>query len=242
MKAREPVTPADDQLERRTRGGHLPTGTGATRRAKATSSPSAKGEKSRAALVAAARRVFEEVGYLDARVSDIAKEADVAHGSYYTYFDSKKAVFQAVVTEVSAEIDAAVAHQPSDASGDVVGNLLKANRRYLEAHYANVKILSLIEQVATTDPEIHAHRLASRRRHVQRVASTIRRLQQRGEADQSTDAFTTAGALVAMLSSFAYWSTVHMDDYQDVDEVVTNIWIRSIGLKQKGNLDSACAS
>ena len=182
------------------------------------------------------------MGYLDARVSDIVKEADVAHGSYYTYFDSKKAVFQAVVTEVSAKIDAAVAHQAGDATGDPVGNLLNANRRYLEVHYANSKILALIDQVATTDPEIYRHRIASRRRHVQRVARIIRRLQDRGEADQTIDAATTAGALVAMLSSFAYWSTIHMDDYRDVEKAVTDIWIRAIGLEHQTVRDSVRAS
>ncbi len=241
-KARRPVQAEDEVADRRTRGGHLPTGTGANRRAKATTTPSAKGEKSRAALIEAARRVFERVGYLDARVSDIAKEADVAHGSYYTYFDSKKAVFQAVVTDVSAEIDSAVAHHSTDQTGDPIGNLLNANRRYLEAYYANSKMLTLIEQVATTDPEIHRHRIASRRRHVQRVASTIRRLQERGDADPAIDAFTTAGALVAMLSSFAYWSTIHIDDYRDVDQVVTDIWIRAIGLKKNKRVGAARAS
>ena len=47
---------------------------------------SARGERTRAALVAATRRVVERDGYLDARVADIAREADVATGSLYTWF------------------------------------------------------------------------------------------------------------------------------------------------------------
>ncbi|MGH2927257.1 MAG: TetR family transcriptional regulator, partial [Solirubrobacteraceae bacterium] len=53
----------------------------------------ARGVRTRAALIDAARRVFERDGYLEARVADIAAAAGVAHGSFYTYFDSKDDVF-----------------------------------------------------------------------------------------------------------------------------------------------------
>jgi len=45
---------------------------------------SARGTRTREALVRAARRVFERHGFLDARITDIAAEAGVASGSFYT--------------------------------------------------------------------------------------------------------------------------------------------------------------
>jgi AcrR family transcriptional regulator len=57
-----------------------------------------KGQARKAALLDAAARVFERRGFLDTRVADIVAEAKVAQGTFYTYFDSKDAVFQAVAT------------------------------------------------------------------------------------------------------------------------------------------------
>jgi AcrR family transcriptional regulator len=194
---------------------------------------SAKGIRTRAAIIAAARRVFERMGYIDARVSDIVAEAKIAHGSYYTYFSSKQEVFQAVVQDVAAQINNAVSPAPTDVQGDTWGNLERANRRFLEVYRQNAKIMMLIDQVATIDPEMREVRLAGRRRHVNRVMAAIIRLQERGVADPTIDAHTTAGALVAMLSSFAYWATNAPDEYppEDVERAVTDIWIRALGVK-----------
>jgi AcrR family transcriptional regulator len=175
--------------------------------------------------------VFERDGYFDARVSDIVREARVAHGSYYTYFASKKDVFQAVADAVGNEIDAAVGHAQSDTSGDPLTNLFNANARYLEVQHANSKVLNLIEQVSTVDPEIYARRIAGRRRHVDRVAAILTRMQRRELARIEGNVHTTAGALVAMLASVAYWSSICPEDYPDVEETVTAIWARAIGLE-----------
>ena len=85
----------------------------------------------------------------------------------------------------------------------------RANRRYLEAYRANSVFWALAEQVATMDEEIHRIRLRGRIEHVERVAKTIRRWQDHGLADRDIDPRTTAGALVSMLSNFAYWWLEH---------------------------------
>ncbi|MET0912254.1 MAG: TetR/AcrR family transcriptional regulator, partial [Acidimicrobiales bacterium] len=61
----------------------------------ATGGPrSRKGEETRARLVVAAKEVFEEHGFVEARISDIAKRAGLSsHGAFYHYFDSKEQVF-----------------------------------------------------------------------------------------------------------------------------------------------------
>ena len=54
---------------------------------------SRKGVQTRARLVDAAKKVFEDHGFLDARISDIAEEAGLSHGSFYHYFESKDEIF-----------------------------------------------------------------------------------------------------------------------------------------------------
>jgi len=194
--------------------------------------------RTREELVAAARRVFERDGYLDTRVADIAAEADLAHGSFYTYFSSKQSVFLAIVREIGRQIREAVAPSPADGDLDTYEALDRSNRRYLDAYRANSVIWALVEQVATIDPEIHRIRLLGRRQHVDRVAKTIRRWQERGLADRSVDPHTTAGALVCMLSNFAYWWLAGGDTYQDdaAARTLTEIWARAVGLRRRPRL------
>ena len=163
--------------------------------------------------MAAARRVFERDGYFGARVADITAEAGVAHGSFYTYFASRQDVFVAVLREVGEQFRVAVAVPPGEPRRGVLATLDRANRRYLEAYRANSVIWALAEQVATMDEEIHRIRLRGRIEHVERVAKTIRRWQDHGLADRDIDPRTTAGALVSMLSNFAYWWLAGGDSY-----------------------------
>src|SRR3954464_9122257 len=57
---------------------------------------SRKGVQTRARLVDAAKQIFEENGFLEARISDIAERAGLSHGSFYHYFDSKEELFREV--------------------------------------------------------------------------------------------------------------------------------------------------
>jgi AcrR family transcriptional regulator len=223
---------------RRTRGGWTPAGTAAARRAGHDERVTAKGLRTRDELLAAARRVFERDGYLETRVADIAAAADLAHGSFYTYFSSKQDVFLAIVREVGRQIRDAVAPSPADAGLDVYEALDRSNRRYLEVYRANSVMWALVEQVATIDPEIHRIRLLGRRRHVERVAKTIRRWQERGLADRGIDPRTTAGALVSMLSNFAYWWLAGGDVYDAsaAERTLTDVWARAVGLPRRARL------
>ena len=56
-------------------------------------------EEKRRQILDAAVRVFARTGYHDSRVGDIAKDAGVAYGLVYHYFDSKDAVLEAVFRE-----------------------------------------------------------------------------------------------------------------------------------------------
>jgi AcrR family transcriptional regulator len=232
--ARRAIIMSKESAPARTRGGWEPAGTAAARRSAHGERVTAKGARTREELVAAARRVFERDGYSGARVADIAVEAGVAHGSFYTYFSSKQDVFLAVMRQVGEQFEEAVAPPPAGRGADPYQALDQANRRYLAAYRANSVIWALAEQVATIDPEIHRIRLLGRRRHVDRVASTIRRWQDRGLADRGIDPETTAGALVSMISNFAYWWLAGGDSYdaEAAAATLTGIWARAVGLRQ----------
>ena len=52
-----------------------------------------------AELTAAALELFVERGYATTRLEDVARRAGVSKGTLYLYFDSKEALFKAVVRE-----------------------------------------------------------------------------------------------------------------------------------------------
>jgi AcrR family transcriptional regulator len=209
-------------------------GTSAGRRAKSASRADSKGERTRNRIVVAARAVFERDGYLEARVSDIVAEIGLGHGSFYTYFPSKREVFQEIVSEVGDQLRAVVARQPEDDPGDALVSLDRANRRYLRFYRENARILTAVEEAATVDTAVYEFRLQRREFHIQRVTSTIERLQERGLADPAIDAHYTAGALVAMLSSLAFWCATIPDAYDEerTAQTITTIWAQALGLRQ----------
>lgn len=60
-------------------------------------------QQTRAALIAAARRVMSEKGADGATITGIAEAADVGFGSFYNYFDSKEDILTAVIAEIVEE-------------------------------------------------------------------------------------------------------------------------------------------
>lgn len=61
-------------------------------------------ERRVADIVAAARRIFEQKGYDDALIADIAAQADVVEGTIYRYFENKRALFASVIEQWYGEM------------------------------------------------------------------------------------------------------------------------------------------
>ena len=188
-----------------------------------------RGQHTRARLVQAAERVFEQDGFLNARVADIASTAGVAHGSFYTYFNSKEDVFREVVDGV---VNAVYASLDSAEEGSTADRIRTENRRYIELYERHAAMLGLIEQVGTL-AEFHELRREMRGRFVARVETAIRQLKHDGAtAGEPLDPHVVANALVGMLDNFGYTWFVLKEPF-DKDVALANldaIWIRTLGL------------
>jgi AcrR family transcriptional regulator len=164
---------------------------------------SARGARTRAALVDAARTVFERDGFLDARIVDITEEAGVAAGTFYTYFDSKEAIFQALVEAVQEDmLHPGLRERLGDE--DPLALIDAANRDYLLAYKRNARLMALFEQVAQIDDEFRELRRRRGTAFVRRNAKMIRRLQESGRADPELDPLIAAHALSGMVGRIAY--------------------------------------
>ncbi len=200
----------------------------------------ARGIRTRASLVAAARTVFERDGFLDTRLADIATEAGCAIGTFYTYFASKEEIFHAVLDDVREEMlhprvhlrPADDAARPDAATAYAV--IASGNRAYLESYQRNAKLMRLLEQVATIDPRFRAIRTRRAEAFFERNARSIAELQAEGLVDADLDPLLTAMALSAMVSRVAYHVFCCAEDTTPrVDELVdtcTRLWANALGL------------
>lgn len=65
-------------------------------------------EQRREELLTAARRVFAEKGFHEAKVGDIAKAAGVAKGTVYLYFEDKRSLFSELIDNLFMRLSAAI--------------------------------------------------------------------------------------------------------------------------------------
>jgi AcrR family transcriptional regulator len=71
------------------------------------------GPERRKQILDAAKKVFAARGYHDTNISHICDDLGIARGTLYQYFDSKKAVFSAIVEDLLARVRKAVAEAPA---------------------------------------------------------------------------------------------------------------------------------
>jgi AcrR family transcriptional regulator len=64
-----------------------------------------KGVKTRQIFMDAGRRVFARDGYLNAEISEIAREAGKSNGTFYIYFENKSALLDALIKDFDDYID-----------------------------------------------------------------------------------------------------------------------------------------
>jgi AcrR family transcriptional regulator len=197
---------------------------------------SRKGAQTRARLLDAAKRVFEDDGFLEARISDIAEGAGLSHGSFYHYFDSKEQIFREVAEAQEELLTAPPGDDPAVAAGadtPMLERIRQANRRYLERYRDAARIMGVIEQVSRYDAQVNAARMRRQKHFAERAEKSIRRLQQEGKADPGVDPALAATALGAMVARFAELWLVQ--DYASFDfdhavDQLTTLWSQAIGL------------
>ena len=127
----------------------------------------ARGRRTLRALLDAAAEEFGEKGFHDASISGITTRAGTAIGSFYTYFDSKEALFTALVRDMSDQVRDYVAPLIAAAAGD--GHLAAENagqRGYLEFVRRHKEIYRIIDEAEFVDP-------VSYRAHYESTASRI---------------------------------------------------------------------
>jgi len=194
----------------------------------------ARGRRTRERLLVAARQVFERDGYHLARVTDISKAARAAHGTFYTYFDSKEDAFRKVLERMQEEMHARRQSAPPGLTP--AQRIAHANRGYMEEYRRNARMIGIMEQVATAADELQALRREMRGLANQRSSRAIARWQREGWVDPQLDATLVASALGSMVDrSFYVWFV--LGEPVDVDRALATLNLlcaRALGVEHVG--------
>jgi AcrR family transcriptional regulator len=128
----------------------------------------ARGERTLRKILDAARDEFGERGFSDSSIVGITQRAGVALGTFYTYFDSKEAVFQALVKDMSAQVRDHVA-PAFDGAVDAVDGERRALESFLRFAREHRHVYRIIDEAEFVEPggfrehyETTASRIAAR--------------------------------------------------------------------------------
>ncbi len=113
-----------------------------------------RGLARREQILRAAEKIFGEMGYAEASISDITREANTAQGTLYIYFKGKDEVFSELVQEMGRLTRETIAQAIGTTS-----SRLEAERRGLKAflHFVADRpgLYSIVEQARFVNPKAY---------------------------------------------------------------------------------------
>jgi AcrR family transcriptional regulator len=118
---------------------------------------SRRGLDTRRRLLDAAEEVFSELGYHDASIVKLTEAAGVAQGTFYLYFDSKKAVFDELVRDLNRRVRHAM-KEGSSRGGTRLEQELLGFEEYFRFTAEHPALYRIIRQAEFVSPEmLHYH-------------------------------------------------------------------------------------
>lgn len=191
-----------------------------------------KGLRTRAHLVDAGRTVFARHGYVNARMSDVADEAEISMGGLYRYFKNKEDLFAQVIADVHEELYQASTAKEADFATDPLGVLIEANRGYLGLYRDQRHVMRAFIQAAHVEDRFRDFWWQMRNRHIERFVSALSRVHGITEV-AGVDAALAAESVACMVEQSAYvWyaqQELHGSEV-DLDEAartVAHTWFRT---------------
>lgn len=137
-----------------------------------------RGRRTQRAILDAAASEFGEKGFHESSIVSITIRAGVALGSFYTYFESKEALFKALVADMSGRVRDHVAPVLGSHVGGAIeaeGVALEAFLDFARSHKEIYRIIDEAEFVAPEDWRAHYLNTAAR------ILERLRAARERGE-------------------------------------------------------------
>ena len=184
----------------------------------------ARGERTMRKILDAAREEFGERGYSESSIVGITQRAGVALGTFYTYFDSKESLFQALVRDMSAQVRDNVGPAISKGSDGLDGERL-ALEAFLKFAREHRDIYRIIDESEFVEPAVYREHYETT---ATRIAARLGAARGRGElaadlTDEDLDviAWGMMGANVFLGLRFAVWDGANE---ARVAEAMSRVW------------------
>ena len=180
----------------------------------------ARGERTLRKILDAALAEFGERGFSESSIASITQRARVALGTFYTYFDSKEALFQELVRDMSAQVRDHVAPALSGARDglDAEGRALLSFLEFVRDHK---QVYRIIDEAEFVDPDgfrLHYETTATRIASRLHAAEGIRR--EASALAEEVRAWMIMGANVFVGLRFGVWGD---EDHNDVAGIANRI-------------------
>lgn len=179
-----------------------------------------RGRRTMRAILDAAAIEFGDNGFHQASISDITRRAGVALGSFYTYFDSKDAVFRALVRDMSDQVRdhvaPAILSAPDQIAAEQAG--LREFIRFVRDHK---EIYRIIDESEFVDPESFRLHYATT---ADRITRRLRKAADRGEVKRDVSevhGWAIMGMNVFLGLRYGVWS--EDETPEDVAKVVAKM-------------------
>lgn len=177
----------------------------------------ARGEKTLRKILDAALAEFGEKGFSESSIVGITARAKVALGTFYTYFDSKEAVFSALVRDMSGQVRDHVAPAIRDASDgfDLERRALAAYLRFVDSHKEVYRIIDEAEFVDPAGFRAHYETTASRIASRLQAATDRGDMRDEGALANEVRAWAIMGMNVFLGLRFSVWAQEDADAVAD---------------------------
>ena len=177
----------------------------------------ARGELTLRKILDAALAEFGQRGFHDSSIVGITSRAKVALGTFYTYFDSKEAVFAALVRDMSRQVRDHVAPDIEGAEDEIDRERL-ALASYLRFVFDHKEVYRIIDEAEFVDPAgFRTHYETAAARIASRLEEATAKGQMRDDGPIATEvrAWAIMGMNVFLGLRFGVWGR------QDADLVAT---------------------
>jgi AcrR family transcriptional regulator len=184
-----------------------------------------KGNETRRKLLHTAEETFGTKGYFNTSIVDITQIANVAQGTFYNYFTSKKEIFEELVRQLSRdfrhEIQLNVSKATNAKEAQIIG--FRTFFRWLKNHR---NLYSIVQQAVLVDENLYREyyeRLASGYIKGLEVAMTEEEFKQ---MDHETVAYSLMGISQFIGMRWVYWKNEDVPEH--VFETMTTLLFEGI--------------
>jgi AcrR family transcriptional regulator len=183
--------------------------------------------ESRERLLEAARRLFIERGYHATRPQDIAREADVGHGTFYLHFADKQECFLAFAARACDELQAFVDARLASVEGvePQLRALLEALLDYAEQNPGEIKAAMTDVSVIASDGVVHESVID---RWATQWAERLRLGAAAGAIHADYDAAVAGHAIVGLIRGAAAYGRRHRSARAQVVDTVARFLARAL--------------